>query len=130
MPDAKAKQLIPLYDATAPIACTISNAEIPERVALIERMRDAMTRIERTSTGLMLHFPDNATVEGYLRTFAVDEKRCCQFWGFDVIEHADALALRWDGPPAVDELLDRLQAFFTSDDPISTLDGLLWGLPA
>jgi hypothetical protein len=119
------KQLIPLYDASAPIACTISNAEIPERVDLIERMRTALLRIERASTGLLLHFPRDDAVRADLRTFAVDEKRCCQFWGFDVLESADGLALRWDGPPAVNDLLATLHTFFTSDAPISTLEGLL-----
>jgi hypothetical protein len=36
MPESR---LVPIYDATAPIACTITDAEIPERVALVERIR-------------------------------------------------------------------------------------------
>lgn len=120
-----ARRLIPIYDDTAPIACTIGSEEIPERLELIERMRTAMTAIERTSTGLLLQFPDAPDVAADLEAFAVDEKRCCQFWGFDVIRGDDRLALRWDGPPAVDDLLDRFEAFFTSTDPTSTLAGLL-----
>lgn len=122
MPEPK---LIPIYDNTAPIACTIRNAEIPERIELVERMRAAMTAFDRTPTGLLLQFPDNGDVRADLATFVVDEKRCCQFWGFEVIDTPDAVALRWDGPPAVDGLLDRLETFFSSDAPISTLDGLL-----
>jgi hypothetical protein len=122
MPEPK---LIPIYDDTAPIACTISNAEIPERVELVERMRAAMTAIERTPTGLLLHFPGDPAVRADLATFAVDEKRCCQFWGFEVIDEPVGLALRWDGPPAVDDLLGRLHTFFTTDAPADFLDGLL-----
>ena len=122
MPEPKP---IPIYDDTAPIACTITRAEIPERIELIERMRAAMTAIDRTPTGLLLRFPDDPDVRADLATFAVDEKRCCQFWGFDIIDQADAVALRWDGPPAVDDLLDRLETFFTTDEPIAALDGLL-----
>jgi hypothetical protein len=117
--------LIPIYDETAPIACTITNAEIPERVALIERMRDALATIERTPTGLLLHFPDDAAVQDDLAAFAVDEKRCCQFWGFAVVDEARGVALRWDGPPAVDHLLDRLERYFNGDASVAILDGLL-----
>jgi hypothetical protein len=117
MPDPK---LIPLYDDTAPIACTITNIEIPERIKLIERMRDAMTSIERTPTGLLLHFADQAGARPDLEAFAVDEKRC-----FDIVDEPHGVALRWDGPPAADALLSQLETFFTTDAPISVLRGLL-----
>ena len=55
----------------------------------------------------------------------MDEKRCCQFWGFAVIDEGDGLSLQWDGPPAVDALLDRLHAWFSGDAPTSGLEGLL-----
>lgn len=122
MPEPK---LIPIYDETAPVACTIADTEIPERIALIERMRAAMTALDRTSTGLLLHFPDDQVVRADLATFAVDEKRCCQFWGFAITDEPAGVALRWDGPPAVDDLLDQLETFFTTDMPISALAGLL-----
>lgn len=122
MPDP---ELIPIYDDTAPIACTISTAEIPERIELIERMRTAMTRIERTPTGLLLHFPDRRAVRADLTTFAVDEKRCCKFWGFDIVDEPSGVALRWDGPPAAHDLLGQLETFFTTDAPTPVLDGLL-----
>lgn len=123
MPDRP--KLIPLYDDAAAIACTITNAEIPERVALLERMRTAMTALDRTTDGLLLHFPDEPDVRAHLAAFVVDEKRCCQFWGFEVTDEPAGVALRWDGPPAADTLLDQLQTFFTTDAPISTLEGIL-----
>ena len=122
MPEPK---LIPISDDTAPIACTISNAEIPERIELIERMRTAMTSIDRTATGLLLHFPGRPDVQDDLATFVVDEKRCCQFWGFDIIEEPEGVALRWDAPPAATELLGHLHTFFTTDAPTSIIEGLL-----
>ena len=88
-------------------------------------MRAALTTIDRTPTGLRLHFPDEPSIRADLATFVVDEKRCCQFWGFDVVTEPGHVALRWDGPPAVNGLLDQLQVFFASDAPISTLEGLL-----
>jgi hypothetical protein len=118
-------KLIPIYDDTAAVACTITNAEIPERLALLERMRAAMTALDRTTTGLLLHFPGGPDVRADLATFVVDEKRCCQFWGFELAEEPGGFALRWDGPPAVDALLDQLEMFLTTDAPISALEGML-----
>ena len=117
-------RLIPIYDATEPIACTLSAGEKPERIALIERLRANLTALDRTEHGMLLRFPNRTDIEADLRRFAVDEKRCCQFWGFDVIT-GDELTLRWDGPPASGELIDRLAAFLTGDEPGSVLAGLL-----
>jgi hypothetical protein len=115
---------IPLYDDTAPIACTISSDEIPGRVEIIERMRTNVDRVERTEHGLLLHFPARTDIEADLRRFAIDEKRCCEFWGFD-IDATGGLTLRWDGPPAASEILDRIEAFFTGDEPALGLAGIL-----
>ena len=115
---------IPLYDATAPIACTITTAEIPERIELIERMRANLTGLERTAHGMVLHFPARPDIEADLRQFAIDEKRCCQFWGFDVLTE-DGLALRWDAPPTANDIVDQLEAFLRGDEPASALAGLL-----
>jgi len=121
----KAKKLLPLYDDSAPIACTIGADEIPDRIAIVERMRASMTSLERTDTGLLLQFPREPAIEADVRRFAVDEKRCCQFWGFAVIDGDDEIVLRWDGPPSADELLDRLDALLRSDDPVESIQGFL-----
>ena len=117
-------KLIPIYDETAPIACTITTEEIPGRVELVERMRHNLSCLERTDHGLLLHFPVRDDIEADLRRFAVDEKRCCEFWGFDVARGED-LTFRWDAPPTAAELVDRLEAFFLSDESALDLAGLL-----
>jgi hypothetical protein len=58
---------IPIYDATAPVVCTIGSDEIPERVELIERLRQHLDRIERTAYGLVLHYVPDPDVEADLR---------------------------------------------------------------
>ena len=122
------KRLLPLYDETATVSCTLSPDELPARLATIERLRTDLTRLERTEHGLLLHFPPSPDLEAELRQFAVVEKRCCQFWGFEVLTGAHNggdLALRWDGPPTAGELVDRLEAFFQGDEPADTLAALL-----
>ena len=52
----------------------------------------------RKPDAFLLPFPDATYVRTELESFAVDEKRCCQFWGFDIVEEPDGVALRWDGP--------------------------------
>lgn len=116
---------IPICDDTVPMTCTISGAEVPARIQLVERMREGLDRIERTDHGLLLHFPASPDVEADLVTFTVDEKRCCQFWGF-AIDRAEAeLALRWDGPPDAQDLLDQLLAYFQGDEELTAVSGLL-----
>jgi hypothetical protein len=116
---------IPIYDASAPITCTIGSDEIPDRIEVIERMRLNLDRIERTDHGLLLQFPDRPEIDADVRRFAVDEKRCCQFWGFAVRASSTGLVLQWDGPPDADELLDRLHAYFEGDAPLTAITGLL-----
>ena len=115
--------LIPIYDATAPIACTLTAGEVQERRLLLEWLRDHLQQVDRTEHGMLLHFPAGEAVAERLRLFAAVEKQCCQFWGFDVVTTSEGLALRWDAPPAVDDLVDRLLAWLRheSDD----LSGLL-----
>ena len=124
-PAARAKQLLPLYDDDAPIVCTIGGDEKADRIAVMNRMRSEMTSLERTDTGLLLQFPRTASIEDDVRRFALDEKRCCQFWGFAVLDSDDELVLRWDGPPTAGPLLDTLESVLRSDEPIERIEGLL-----
>lgn len=118
-------KLFPIYDDTAPITCTIGSDEIPERIELVERMRHNLERIERTEHGLLLHFPNRQDIDADLRRFAVDEKRCCQFWGFAVQATDNDLTLRWDGPPDAEDLIGRLLEYFEGDRPLTSISGLL-----
>lgn len=57
--------------------------EIPDRIAVVKRLRTAVVAVDRIDHGL-LRFPARDDVEADVRRFAVDETRCCQFWGFAV----------------------------------------------
>lgn len=116
---------LPIYDDTAPIACSADRAEIAGRIEQIERLRADLDGVERTEHGLLLRFPNRADVDAELRTFVVDEKGCCAFWGFEISATADQLRLRWDAPPTLADLMDRLLAQFESDEPFTALSGLL-----
>jgi hypothetical protein len=116
---------LPIYDTTAPIQCTIDPGDIADRIELLERLRNRLIAVERTAHGLLLRFPPGPGIEADVRGFAVDEKQCCRFWGFDVSASEQTLTLRWDGPPAANDILDRLLESLRGDDPISEIAGLL-----
>ena len=116
---------IPIYDATAPITCTASPDELAGRIEHIEALRSTMARIERSDDGLLLHFAPGEAMEADLRRFAIEEKGCCRFWGFEVRASPEDLTLRWDGPPDARDLMDRLHAWFLGDEPLTAESGLL-----
>ncbi len=119
------KKPIALYDATAPIACTLGADEIPQRIALLERLRSNALGVERTEHGLRISFANRDDVATDLQRFAVDEQRCCQFWGFEVLRDQE-LTLRWDGPPAASEIIDHFAEWFEGGESLSLdLAGLL-----
>jgi hypothetical protein len=88
-------------------------------------MRHDLTRVDRTEHGLLLQFPNRPDIDAHVRTFAVDEKGCCAFWGFDITTHDDQLTLRWDGPPDVTDFFERLMNWFEGDEPLTAGSGLL-----
>ncbi len=109
-----------LYDSAKPIVCTIGAAELPGHLALLERMRATLESVERTPYGVVLTLPGTAGNVADLRRFAADEKRCCQFWGFEVTERPKA-RLRWDAPPELAGYMDRLVGYFEGRAPIGDL---------
>lgn len=117
--------MIPIYDETKPISCTIDGGEISGRLELMERMRTNLSAVERGEHGMLLHFPETDAIADDLERFAVAEKRCCEFWGFAIDRRAGELVLRWDAPPAADEIVERLLAYFRGDEPIADIAGLL-----
>lgn len=116
---------IPVFDATAPVACTLDEADIPDRLELMERLRAQVVAVEPDEHGLLLRFPRHHQVEVDVRRFARDEKRCCQFWGFEVGAGDDDVVLRWEGPPGTEGLLERIAACFRGEEPVSSLADLL-----
>ena len=118
------RRLIPLYDATEPIVCTLTAGEVQERRNLLEWLRTNLARIDRTEHGMLLHFPADADVDARLQHFAEVEKQCCRFWGFEVETRSSETTLRWDAPPAAGELVERLMAYLRGDSD-ADLSGLL-----
>ena len=116
---------IPIYDATAAIACTADGEEISRRIEQVERMRSHLVAIDRTDDGLLLHVPNRPEIEEDLRRFIVDEQACCAFWGFAITADSDQLHLRWEAPPTLTDSMNRLHDFFQGSEPLTAASGLL-----
>lgn len=124
-PVAEAKRLLPMYDDQAPVVCTISDRDKADHLALFERLRQGATSIERTDTGLLLQFAHTDAMAADVRRFAADEKTCCTFWGFAVVEGDDEIVLRWDGPPTVTSYFELVERALRGDEPLESIEGLL-----
>ena len=102
--------------------CTIDSAEIPARRELIHRIRASALAVDPTSDGFVLKLPPERDAD--VRALAIDEKRCCGFWGFDITHNAGMVALRWDGPPDVAPLVEQLAAYFRGEADLDSITGL------
>jgi hypothetical protein len=116
---------IPLYDESAPIACTIGADETADRMSLLERLRASHRTLDRTDHGILMRFPADPGVEADVRQLTIDEKRCCAFFGFEVTTTAGDVVLRWDAPPDAGTIIDGLADWFNGDAAPTALAGLL-----
>ena len=119
------RERLPIYDAAAPIVCTIGAGEVQERIELFERLRNEHVRLDRTEHGVLLHFPNRPGLDTELQHFAEVEKGCCGFWGFEIGRTGPELTLRWEAPPAAGDVVERLVAYLDGDEPLTELSGLL-----
>lgn len=115
---ADGRKLIPLFDQSEPVACSLSPAELDTRLAELGRLGAAVDSIERTATGALIGFHRAPDVAAALGRFVAAESACCRFWGFEIADGED-LVLRWDGPPEAQELLDQLLIHLNPEAPVT-----------
>ena len=120
-------KLIPLYDETAPVACTLDATDLDARLEQMDRMRGSLIGTARTEHGLLLRFAPSPEIEAELAQLRRRRKGLLSVLGFRVVRRPTdhEIALRWDGPPSVNELLDGLLVFFDGNSSIEEVRGLL-----
>lgn len=96
-----------------PIACSLTAAELPVRLAHIEALgRDALLAAHVTGTRAELRFSAAPEVRERVERFAAAERRCCAFLSLQVTGSPDAVLLTVDAPPDAAGVLAELVAAF------------------
>ncbi len=99
--------------ADLPIACSLSAAELPARLATMTALgRDALLDVRMCDAGARLRFARNAEVRGRVDAVVAAESRCCAFLAMTVTEDAGAIALEIEAPDGAEPVLrDLVDAF-------------------
>jgi hypothetical protein len=98
--------------AQPPIACTLTEAEMPARRAEMAAIARDLVSAEVHEAHAVLRFGPAAATRSRVAAFVAAESRCCAFLRMELREDPDALTLRIDGPagsePVVGELVAAL----------------------
>jgi hypothetical protein len=77
-----------------PIACTLTAAELPERLAEIRALgRDGLESVERDGARAVLRFRADAALRERLATVVVAESECCAFLDLRLADEPGATVL-------------------------------------
>ncbi len=79
---------------SAPIACTLDRALLPQRVAEIAALaRDGLQSVESTEGSAILRFRRDPVIRERLERIVAAESECCAFLDFTLDDDADATVL-------------------------------------
>jgi hypothetical protein len=96
-----------------PVACTLTAAELPARLAEIAALgRDHLTASEHDGERAILRF-DPAARER-LEAIVAAERQCCAFLDLDVEDGPDGLTLTVAGPPDAAPVVRDLAGAFVA----------------
>jgi hypothetical protein len=103
-------------DTHAPIACSLSSDELPERLAELEAIgRNALLSV---SSDGALRFRADPAIRVRLEAVIAAESRCCSFLNFDLRERAGELVLKIGAPEGAEPLaFDLVDAFAAGVEP-------------
>ena len=96
-----------------PIACSLTAAELPERMAQIAALgADALAASEVAGSQAVLRFRPRAGTRERLRAVVAAEARCCPFLTMRLDDHVGELVLTIEGPPDAGPVVRDLAAGF------------------
>jgi hypothetical protein len=92
-----------------PIACSLSAAELPARLAQIAELgRDALVDVQLSGTHATLRFSAGADVRGRVTSVAAAESACCAFLAMQVSDEPDGVVLSIAAPEDAELVLREL----------------------
>jgi hypothetical protein len=97
----------------APIACSLTPEEMPERVAEIEALgRDALLGSAPGERSFAFRFRPDPDTLARVEAFVAAESQCCAFLGFEIAREDDATILTMTAPPGGEQVLRELAGAF------------------
>jgi len=101
-------------DTEPPIACTLTEAQMPARRAEMAAIARDLVCADAQATRTVLRFRAAPGTRERVADFVAAESRCCAFLRMELRDERDALTLTIDGPagsePVVDELVSAMRA--------------------
>jgi len=92
-----------------PIACSLSAAELPKRLAKMTALgRAALLEVRHEDTRAELRFAAGAGVRERVDAIVAAESRCCAFLAMRVDEVPDTVVLTIEAPDGGEVVLDEL----------------------
>src|SRR5215472_5185827 len=92
--------------AAAPIACSLSEAELGDRLGQWRQVLARATRMEQADGRWQVYMP--AELAGQVAKLAAAEQRCCPFFGFALYLTGAELRLDISGPPEAADMIAGL----------------------
>jgi hypothetical protein len=100
---------------TAPIACTLRPADMPQRAADIRGLgRDALLTVERSEARATLRFRRDAATRVRVEAIVAAESKCCAFIDFELADAADAIVLTLEAPAGGEPAMHLLADLFAA----------------
>jgi hypothetical protein len=72
-------------DEEAPLACSLTNAELAERATTVDELLGVAEEYEELADGYALRVPSNSPWPERVLSFVQEERSCCQFFTFELI---------------------------------------------
>ena len=103
---------------TAPIACTLSPADMPQRAADIRGLgRAALLSHERADARAPLRVRRDAAARARVEAIVAAESKCCAFIDFELADAADAIVLTLEAPDGGEPAMHMLADLFAAAKP-------------
>ena len=107
--------------AAPPIACTLTAAEMPKRLAEMRAIGEsALLSAETSDATARLRFRPGGAIRGRLQAVVEAEAKCCAFLHLNISEEeAEVVVLSICSPEGGKPIMNRLVAAFRGDDPLA-----------
>ena len=103
---------------TPPIACTLSQDDMPQRAPDIRALgRDALLTVERSEARATLRFRRDPSTRARVETIVAAESKCSALMDFELADAGDAIVLTPAAPKGGEPAMHMLAELFAAAKP-------------